>query len=111
MSPTKPPPPPAPTLRLGPRALHRALPCTCWPGPPGKEQEFKDQVAEEAKDLAASPFGATLLHAIGYVYEEQAQTRLSLKDGGKMFKEYQVMWGQRGLRGGGGGYEGYEGEG
>jgi len=56
----------------------------------GKEDEFKEQVTEEAKDLANSPFGATLLHAIGYVYEEQAQTRLSLKDGGKMFKEYQV---------------------
>ena len=56
----------------------------------GKEDEFKEQVTEEAKDLANSPFGATLLHAIGYVYEEQTQVRLSLKDGGKMFKKYQV---------------------
>ena len=39
------------------------------------EAEFKQKMEAEAKELASSPFGATLLFTIAYIYEEQAEIR------------------------------------
>jgi len=50
----------------------------------GKEAEFREQMFAEAKQLASTPFGATLLQVIGYIYEEQAALRL----GGKFTRRY-----------------------
>jgi len=56
----------------------------------GHEDEWTHKVMEEAKELSEAAFGATLLHAIAYIYVEQAQLRLGLKDGGKMFRSMHV---------------------
>ena len=42
------------------------------------EKDFANLVESEAKELAATPFGATLLAVIGYIYDEQANIRLGV---------------------------------
>ena len=56
----------------------------------GHEEEWTKKVTEEANELSEAAFGATLLHAIAYIYVEQAELRLGLKDGGKMFRSMNV---------------------
>ena len=42
------------------------------------EKEFANLIETEAKELASTPFGATLLAVIGYIYDEQANIRLGV---------------------------------
>lgn len=42
------------------------------------EKEFANLIENEAKELASTPFGATLLAVIGYIYDEQANIRLGV---------------------------------
>ena len=42
------------------------------------EKEFANLIETEAKELASTPFGATLLAVIGYIYDEQANIRLGI---------------------------------
>ena len=42
------------------------------------EKEFANLIENEAKELASTPFGATLLAVIGYIYDEQANIRLGI---------------------------------
>jgi adenylate kinase len=45
---------------------------------PLDEAQFRASVAAQAAELAELPFGPTMLHTIGYVYVEQAQTALGI---------------------------------
>jgi len=52
------------------------------------EEQFRESLVVEAREIAGNAFGATLLSMIGYIYEEQAEIRLSASEGGKFLRKY-----------------------